>query len=89
MKRIVISATVLAMLFIGCSKDDGSKCESCTSDQGIKFEICDNGDGTYSTRAGDIMGTLPEEELQEILEFEGLTIKGLVQQACADDGQEE
>ncbi|KQC30698.1 hypothetical protein [Flagellimonas eckloniae] len=89
MKKIrLLLCSAIGVFLLGCSNDDeGSKCESCTSDAGTKFEVCDNGDGTCLTKAGDEVDLISEQELQEILDYEELTLRELVQMACIEDGE--
>ncbi len=76
-KTIFLITLAIALLFIGCSKDDdgGSKCDSCTL-AGEKLEICDNGDGTYDIKGGGETETITEEDL------DGATPKAFIESIC-------
>ncbi len=77
-KTIFLITLAIALVFIGCSKDDDakSKCESCTSKAENKFELCENGDGTYKASENGISETITEEELL------GLSIEEAVKLTC-------
>ncbi|MEL6916726.1 MAG: hypothetical protein AAFO99_03245 [Bacteroidota bacterium] len=64
-KPILAIASIMAVVFTGCSSDDDSNgnCDSCTL-QGERIELCDNGDGTFTlTAAGEVDPTITEEQL--------------------------
>ena len=75
MKRILLPTVLALFILVGCSKDDGPKCDSCTVG-GDKLEICDNGDGTYELKGGGETATISESDLG------GLTPKEFVQSIC-------
>ncbi|WP_222982560.1 hypothetical protein [Flagellimonas meishanensis] len=63
MKNLLISLTiVLAVCFVGCSKEDNRNCDSCKT-QGVKIEICDNEDGTYTLKGGGETEKLTKSDL--------------------------
>ncbi len=75
---MALFVALAGILFVGCSKDDDTKCESCTL-QGEKIEICDKKNGTYQLKVAGETETVTEEQLG------GLTPKQFVESACALD----
>lgn len=76
----MISAILVATLFTGCSKDDGSNknCDSCQR-QGKKLEICKKENGTYTLTHDGESETITESQL------EGFTPKEFVEILCATE----
>lgn len=78
MKNILLP--LVAILLLGCSKDDdGPKCESCISQAGNTFRICENSNESYTLTGGGESRTITKEEMED------QTPTSVVEAECATD----
>lgn len=92
MKKAVLSAGIMAILFVGCSVDaeellknrlaepevtTSSVCFSCADQLGFNLEICSNMDGTYTLLYKDV-----EVKTNNAEELEGMSPREFVAEGC-------
>lgn len=65
MNKIIVPVILAAAVFMGCTKDDGSRknCDSCKL-QGKKLEICKKQNGTYRLSHDGESETITENQLE-------------------------